>query len=141
MGLLVALVVGTWSCVVCLAPFASTRAAVLVRFVEAGPGPGQTVLVVDVGGSSTATSDLALSPGHGRSRRFGLDAIQLDMLGSRLRAADFPRLRTRYGLPNPGGVFTVTTTGARSATVYAGASVPTGLRLLNVYLEQILGTR
>ena len=62
----------------------------------------------------------------------------LATLESRLLAADFPHLNAHYGLPNPGGVFTVTTSGARTVTVYPPASGPAGLGGLNHYLELIL---
>jgi hypothetical protein len=130
--LLVAVLVGA----AYVAPLGLAQGGVLVRFVKAGPGPRQMVLEVNVRGSSTETSDLASST-H-RSRHFRLGRLMLDTLDSRLHAADFPHLHARYGLPNPGGVFTATTTGTRTATVYPPASGPAGLRRLNLYLEQIL---
>jgi hypothetical protein len=136
-SLLAAVLVAAGSGAAYVAPLASAQRGVLVRFVEAGPGPRQTVLEVDVGGSSTETTDLVPSTHH-RSRSFELDRPMLDTLESRVLAADFPQLDVRYGLPNPGGVFTVTTTGTRTTTVYPPASGPAGLRRLNLYLEQIV---
>jgi len=124
------------SAAVCVAPLASAEDGVLVRFVKAGPGPTQTVLEVNVGGASNETTDLG--PSTHPSRHFQLGRSMLATLEEKLLAADFPRLNARYGLPNPGGVFTVTTIGARTATVYAPASGPAGLGRLNRYLELIL---
>jgi hypothetical protein len=136
MFLLAAMLVTAASGVVCVAPIASAENGVLVRFAEAGPGPRQTVLEVNVGGASTETSDLI--PSTHRSRHFLLGRPILATLESRILAADFPHLNARYGLPNPGGVFTVTTTGPRSVTVYPPGSGPAGLGRLNHYLELIL---
>lgn len=136
MSLLTAVLVVAGSSAAYVAPLASAQGRVLVRFVEAGPGPRQTVLEVDVGGSSTETSYLVPSTHHSRS--FRLARPMLDTLESRVLAADFAHLDARYGLPNPGGVFTVTTTGTRTASVYPPASGPAGLRRLNLYLVQIL---
>jgi hypothetical protein len=132
-----AVLVGAGSGAAYVAPLASAQSGVLVRFVDAGPGPRQTILEVDIGGSSTETSDLVPAPTH-PSRRFRLSRPMLENLESKVLAADFPHLDARYGLPNPGGVFTATTTGTRTAAVYAPASGPAGLRMLNLYLEQIL---
>jgi hypothetical protein len=136
MFMLAAVLVAAGSGAVCVAPLASAEDGVLVRFVEAGPGPRQTILEVNVGGASTETSDLV--PSTHRSRHFQLGKLMLTTLESTLHAADFPHLNARYGLPNPGGVFTITTTGAKSATVYPPASGPAGLAQLNDYLKRIL---
>ena len=133
-----AVLLGAASAVAFGASFAAAQNGVLVRFVQAGPGPRQTVLQIDVGGSSTVTRDLV--PTLHRSRHFQLGRPMLETLESRLLAADLSQLNARYGSPNPGGVFTVTTTGRRTSTVYAPASGPTGLDRLNLYLEQILGS-
>lgn len=115
---------------------ANAQPDVLVRFVKAGPGPTQTVLEVDVGGASTETTAL-ISSAH-RPRRFLLGRPMLEALESRILAADVPQLQARYGSPNPGGVFTETTTGTTTTTVYPPVSGPAGLHRLNLYLEQIL---
>jgi hypothetical protein len=135
-SVLAAVLLGSGSGSAYLAPPASAESAILVRFVETGPGPKQTLLEVDVDGSATKIS--GLGPATQPARRFRLSALMLDTLQSRLVEADLPHLNARYGLPNPGGVFTVTTADARSATVYPPASGPVGLRRLNLYLEQIV---
>jgi hypothetical protein len=134
--LLATVLVAAASGAVHVAPHAAAGDGVLVRFVDAGPGPRQTVLEINADGSSTETSDLV--PATHRTSHFRLGGLVLATLESRLLAADFPHLNAHYGLPNPGGVFTVTTTAARSATVYPPASGPAGLGRLNHYLELIL---
>jgi hypothetical protein len=133
--LLATVLVAAASGAVHVAPLTAAGDGVLVRFVDAGPGPRQTVLEINADGASTETSDL-VPPTH-RTRHFRLGRVMLSTLESRLLAADFPHLDARYGFPNPGGVFTVTTTAARSATVYPPASGPAGLNRLNSYLKLI----
>lgn len=118
-------------------PAAIGQGGVLIRFVAAGPGPTQTVLDVAVSGAATETSALIRST---HRSRFRLARLALEALESRILAADFPRLRARYGMPNPGGVFTETTSAAKTATVYAPSSGPPGLHRLNLDLEQIVTT-
>jgi hypothetical protein len=120
-----------------LTPLASAQGDLLVRFVQAGPGPKQTTLKIETNGSSTETTGV-LIPSTLPSGRFRLNNAMLVTLKSKLVAADFARLDARYGVPNPGGVFTLTTTGTRTVTVYPPASGPAGLRALNLYREQIL---
>jgi hypothetical protein len=132
-----AALLGARSSAAYLAPLASAQGDLLVRFVQAGPGPKQTTLEIETNGSSTETTGV-LIPSTLPSRRFRLNDAMLVTLKSKLVAADFARLNARYGVPNPGGVFTVTTMGTRTATVYPPASGPAGLRVLNLYLEQIL---
>jgi hypothetical protein len=134
---LAAALLGAGSSAAYLTPLASAQGNLLVRFVQAGPGPKQTTLKIETDGLSTETTGV-LIPSTLPSRRFRLNDAMLVTLKTKLVAADFARLNARYGVPNPGGVFTVTTTGTRTATVYPPASGPAGLRILNLYLEQIL---
>jgi hypothetical protein len=109
----------------------------LVGLENAGPGPQSVTLVIRSNGVAVLTRE---RQGRSVSRTFAIEMAEIQQIETRLASARLANAEGSYGLPNPGGVFSIVTAEGRSVTVYASAIAPPALRQLIATLEQFVTT-
>jgi hypothetical protein len=114
---------------------ARSAAPTVVGFEDAGPGPRSVTLTITRDGRASLTHE---GSGPSGARTFRITPAMVRNIETELASARPAEAKPSYGMPNPGGVFSVVTVNGRSVTVYASAAAPALLRQLIATLGRIV---